>query len=228
MDATVPVMDYPEGDMKLTLAWVEEQTQEKRRVSCLDRFRHLFTENQGRRFSTAQLRELSGIVRWHQRISELRTDYGYTILHAKSGATDWYVMPDDTREEMAASRAPLQDIRAQLLRRSNKCAFCGAEEGGRSARTTKRVKLQPDHIVPHAHGGAEMHDVSNYQLLCQPCNLFKKEHHCPPNEMVFTCLAVADQATRRRVYDMLAEEFGAVSLSSSPSATDVAGGGRNH
>ncbi|WP_199318875.1 HNH endonuclease signature motif containing protein [Leptolyngbya sp. FACHB-541] len=50
------------------------------------------------------------------------------------------------------------------------CAICGTDLSG-------LVSLSPienfDHMVPLARGG--LNDVTNLQLLCQPCNLRKRD-----------------------------------------------------
>lgn len=178
------------------------------KVSIKERFRYLFTHNLRRRFSRDQLQEVAGRdkPRWHQRISELRTDDGYTIKQARHENTSWYAMPHADCRDMTASRFPLDKYRDGLIERDgDTCALCCVKDGEMSERTTTKVTLQPDHIIPHAHGGKD--SMSNLQLLCQPCNLFKKEHYRPPEKTVLAAVSLADRHTKLLVYEKLQAEF---------------------
>ncbi|MBD2001525.1 HNH endonuclease [Leptolyngbya sp. FACHB-541] len=60
--------------------------------------------------------------------------------------------------------------KAVFFRDRGMCAICGTDLSG-------LVSLSPienfDHMVPLARGG--LNDVTNLQLLCQPCNLRKRD-----------------------------------------------------
>ncbi len=59
------------------------------------------------------------------------------------------------------SRYIPKSVRVSVLNRDNyKCVFCG--------RSSKKVELEVDHIVPFSKGGSN--DISNLQTLCFDCN----------------------------------------------------------
>jgi hypothetical protein len=98
---------------------------------------------------------------WHQRLSELRTDYGYTILSWR----DWaelkpseYVMPHTDKREIASKRVrPIKSTWKRILSRANNCCewqedgqLCGMENGAIDPIGGGTVKLTPDHTTPHS------------------------------------------------------------------------------
>ncbi len=59
------------------------------------------------------------------------------------------------------SRNISKSVRVSVLNRDRyKCVFCG--------RSSKKVELEVDHIVPFSKGGSN--DISNLQTLCFDCN----------------------------------------------------------
>jgi 5-methylcytosine-specific restriction enzyme A len=65
------------------------------------------------------------------------------------------------------SRIPIpQEVRQYILERNNfRCQGCDASD--------PKLALQIDHIIPLAKGGTN--DLSNLQVLCQPCNSQKSD-----------------------------------------------------
>lgn len=55
-----------------------------------------------------------------------------------------------------------RDMRKKLLNENSFCAICNSKE-----------KLTIDHIVPIAKGGKNLE--SNVQVLCNKCNLLKRD-----------------------------------------------------
>lgn len=102
-------------------------TSEYRQRSVLKRIEALFLDNIGKVVTRDQIIRAARDPQtgrdpenWHQRLSELRTDHGYTILSRR----DWnelgmqeYVMPTPERRPEAGKRTrPSSDCWAEVLR----------------------------------------------------------------------------------------------------------------
>lgn len=125
---------------------------------------------------------------WHQRLSELRTDKGYTILSWR----DWkelkpseYVMPRADRRQTAARRTIASKIcwATVLDRAGNACEWtedgqrCGLEEGDIDPIGGGTVKLTPDHVTPHSiNPDADPSDPAAWQALCSRHQVMKKNY----------------------------------------------------
>ena len=123
---------------------------------------------------------------WHQRLSELRTDYGYTILSWR----DWqelkpeeYVMPTTGRREIAAKRVqPTRATWSSIKKRANNsCEWqedgqrCGLAEGAIDPIGGGTVKLTPDHTTPHSvNPQSDPADPDQWQALCGRHQVMKK------------------------------------------------------
>jgi hypothetical protein len=125
---------------------------------------------------------------WHQRLSELRTDNGYTILSWR----DWhelspqeYVMPHTERRLEAGRRVlPTKDCwTAVLARAENSCEW--TEDGQRCGLTQDvmdpigggSVKLTPDHVTPHSiNPNTDTTDPKRWQALCSRHQVMKKNY----------------------------------------------------
>lgn len=98
---------------------------------------------------------------WHQRLSELRTDHGYTILSWR----DWaelkpqeYLLASVEKREIAGKRVRPTPAtwKFVLERASNACEWredgqlCGLVEGAKDPIGGGTVKLTPDHTTPHS------------------------------------------------------------------------------
>lgn len=125
---------------------------------------------------------------WHQRLSELRTDKGYTILswrnrgHLKRSE---YLMPDAERRSTVTKRMrPHADVwKKVLLRADFKCAWtegtvhCGLQHGDIDPIGGGTVRLTPDHRRPHAvHARIDPNDPSQWQPLCGRHQVMKKNY----------------------------------------------------
>ncbi len=74
-----------------------------------------------------------------------------------------FVVPVAPLPYEQTSRTPISEaIRSEVWRR----------DGGRCVQCESKQNLQFDHIIPHSRGGAT--SVANLQLLCQSCNLAKR------------------------------------------------------
>jgi hypothetical protein len=125
---------------------------------------------------------------WHQRLSELRSDKGYTILSWrdwKALAPQEYIMPHKERRAAAAKRVlPTAGAWAQVLTRAgNQCEWtedgqrCGLASGEIDPIGGGTVKLTPDHMVPHSIDPAvDPNDPLKWQALCGRHQVMKKNY----------------------------------------------------
>lgn len=123
---------------------------------------------------------------WHQRLSELRTDHGYTILSWR----DWgelkpseYVMPHTDVREIAGKRVrPTRATWTKILERAGNCCewredgqLCGLENGAIDPIGGGTVKLTPDHTTPHSvDPNSDPEDENQWQALCGRHQVMKK------------------------------------------------------
>jgi hypothetical protein len=123
---------------------------------------------------------------WHQRLSELRTDSGYTILSNR----DWnmlrpqeYVLASADRREGAAKRVrPTATCWKHVLQRAgNACEWvedgqqCGLENGAIDPIGGGTVKLTPDHTTPHSvDPNSDPTSPNHWQALCGRHQVMKK------------------------------------------------------
>lgn len=125
---------------------------------------------------------------WHQRLSELRTDKGYTILSwrdTKELATQEYLMPDATRRAIAAKRVlpTAQCWQSVLNRAAYRCEWtadgqkCGLAEGETDPIGGGTVKLTADHVTPHSiNPNADTNDQTRWLALCGRHQVMKKNY----------------------------------------------------
>ncbi len=125
---------------------------------------------------------------WHQRLSELRTDKGYTILANKDWkalATGEYVMPHSDRRATAAKRVvPTGKCWSAILKHANgKCQWiedgqpCGLENGDIDPVGGGTVRLTPDHVSPHSiKPDIDREDHTQWQALCGRHQVMKKNY----------------------------------------------------
>jgi hypothetical protein len=123
---------------------------------------------------------------WHQRLSELRTDHGYTILSWR----DWselapqeYIMPTEEKREIASKRVyPSKDCWAKVISRSgNACEWsedgqrCNLDAGAIDSIGGGTVKLTPDHMTPHSvNPNSDPDNPEQWQALCGRHQIMKK------------------------------------------------------
>ncbi len=123
---------------------------------------------------------------WHQRLSELRTDKGYTILSAR----DWkalkpeeYVLASVERREKAAKRVrPTPATWKKVIEHAGHACewredgqLCGLKEGAIDPIGGGTVKLTPDHTTPHSvDPNSDPTDPTHWQALCGRHQVMKK------------------------------------------------------
>lgn len=155
--------------------------------SIIDRMEAFFLDNIGLIVNREQLMEVatnpeSGVTpeNWHQRLSELRVNRGYTILSKRDDQSlqaSEYVMPTSDKRETAKSRKAINaKIRNELLKVSPYCAYkgCNLKDGSIDPVGGGTVKLQVDHITPLDYKDMGEDSIENYQLLCGRHNVVKK------------------------------------------------------
>jgi hypothetical protein len=126
---------------------------DQKKLSARDIIRNFFLDNLGRVVTREQIIAAVGrdVENWHQRLSELRTDEGFTILAHKDRAdlkTGQYLMPTAKQNPIAARRRkPTDATWAVVLKRAkNACEWheagvkCGLASGDTDAIGGGRVK----------------------------------------------------------------------------------------
>ena len=163
--------------------------------SIKDRIEALFLDNIGKIITREQIIEVAADPKtkkqpenWHQRLSELRTDNGYTILSWRNKGwlrVEEYLMPSSEKRQIAAKRVrPDKDTwKSVLLRANNACEWtegnraCGLKEGEVDPVGGGRVKLTPDHKKPHSiNPDTDPNDAGQWQALCGRHQIMKKNY----------------------------------------------------
>ena len=162
--------------------------------SMHDRIEAFFLDNVGRIASREQIIKVATDPRtgkapenWHQRVSELRTNDGYTILTQRSRGylkVSEYLMPDSVKRQSAGGRVrpTVHTWSAVLKRYGHKCAWnadgnpCGLKEGDIDPVGGGRVRLTPDHLAPHSiDAKADKSSADAWQPLCSRHQVMKKK-----------------------------------------------------
>ena len=159
---------------------------------------------------------------WHQRLSELRTDHGYTILSWRNRGDlrqSEYLMPNSERRSAAGKRMrPRADTWSEILvRADNMCIWeegevvCGLKDGEVDPIGGGTVRLTPDHKNPHAlHADADPNDPTQWQPLCGRHQVMKKNYWDDETGWlnVVGIVQSASQEQKREVYEFLRNYFG--------------------
>ncbi|EXJ25066.1 TPA: restriction endonuclease [Vibrio parahaemolyticus] len=159
---------------------------------------------------------------WHQRLSELRTDSGYTILSKRDRsflAVGEYILQSTQRRESAGKRVlPTREAWAAVLKRADNCCewndsgeLCRLKEGERDPIGGGTVKLTPDHIDPHSlNPNADPSDPAQWQALCGRHQVMKKNYWNSATGKVNTqaIIQAAPHEEKRLAYNLLCEYFG--------------------
>jgi len=123
---------------------------------------------------------------WHQRLSELRTDDGYTIRSwrdTKDLTVGEYVMPHSDKRAGAGKRVrPTLECWAKVLERAKGgCEWneggqlCGLKEGEIDPIGGGTVKLTPDHNNPHSiNPNTDPSNPTQWRALCGRHQVVKK------------------------------------------------------
>jgi hypothetical protein len=192
--------------------------------SVRERILALFMDNIGRIVAREQIQLVAGegIENWHQRLSELRTDYGYTILTNRDRRDlrpGQYLMTSTDRRAIASRRVlPAPEVWLQvLISADHRCEwredaeYCGLADGDIDPVGGGHVKLTPDHKTPHSMDPAsDPYDPSHWQALCGRHQVTKKNFwDSSTGKFNYTAIIQAAPASAKRdVYELLREFFG--------------------
>ena len=158
---------------------------------------------------------------WHQRLSELRTDDGYTILSWRNRGglrLSEYMMPNVERRSTASGRSrPSAGTWQRVLTQSNHaCAWeesgvvCGLRQGDIDPVGGGTVRLTPDHKNPHSlHADVNPRDPSRWQPLCGRHQVVKKNYWDDETGWlnVIAILQSASETQKRQAFDFLKRYF---------------------
>jgi hypothetical protein len=193
------------------------------------RIRALFLDNIGKIVTREQILEVARDPRtgrmpenWHQRLSELRTDEGYTILSQRNRGSlrvSEYLMPTAEKRPAASKRVKidLETWERVLCRADYRCEWregeivCGLREGDIDPIGGGTVRLTPDHKRPHSvDPESDPKDVDAWQALCGRHQVVKKNYwdHTTGKLNVYSIIQAAPEEEKRRVYEFLKEYFG--------------------
>lgn len=197
--------------------------------SILDRLEAFFLDNVGkvvlredilevaRNPETGQLPE-----NWHQRLSELRTDYGYTIQSSrdtKELKRSEYRLVAAEKRTVAGKRVRIspKTWESVLARAGHACEWvdgnvrCGLKPGEIDPVGGGTVRLTADHKTPHSSNPeADANDPNAWQALCGRHQVVKKNFwdHGTGKMNVYAIVQAAPEAEKRAVYEMLKRYFG--------------------
>ena len=158
---------------------------------------------------------------WHQRLSELRTDYGYTILSWRNRGNlrvSEYIMPNAERRNTAAKRTrPNAKTWDNVLAAADrKCAWneggviCGLGHGDIDPIGGGTVRLTPDHKNPHSlHADTDPKDPTKWQPLCGRHQVMKKNYWDDETGWlnVLAIVQSASEEQKREVLKFLTQYF---------------------
>jgi hypothetical protein len=159
---------------------------------------------------------------WHQRLSELRTDEGYTILSRRDRKTlrqGQYLMETAERRPIAARRVrpSAATWRAVLARAGNQCEWneagmpCGLADGAIDPIGGGTVRLTPDHVRPHSiDPSSDPDDAEQWHALCGRHQVTKRNYWDDTTGKlnVVGIVQAATSAEKTQVFDMLLSYFG--------------------
>ena len=192
------------------------------------RIEAFFLDNLGKVATREQLVEVATDPRtgrvpenWHQRLSELRTDKGYTILSWRNRGklkVSEYMMPNAERRSTAAkrSRPDAKTWQAVLAQSDQRCVWneggviCGLKQGDIDPIGGGTVRLTPDHKNPHSlHADTDPKDPSKWQPLCGRHQVMKKNYWDDETGWlnVLAIVQSASEAQKRQVFEFLSRYF---------------------
>jgi len=198
--------------------------------SVRERILEFFLDNLGKVATRDQIQEaardpLTKRVpeNWHQRLSELRTDHGYTILSWRNRGdlkVMEYVMPNARKRPTARKRVrPTAESWARVLARaSGSCEWtddatgrCGLKEGAIDPVGGGTVRLTPDHLTPHdVNPDSDPEDPGHWRALCGRHQVVKKNFWDDRTGRLnlYAIVQASSQQEKRLVYEFLKQYFG--------------------
>lgn len=199
--------------------------------SIKQRIEALFLDNLGKIITREQIIEVAtdpGTGKqpenWHQRLSELRTDVGYTILSWRNRGwlrVEEYLMPTSEKRLEAGKRVkPSKETWAKVLENArNACEWtegnqiCSLKEGEMDPIGGGKVKLTADHKNPHSiNPDSDPNDSEQWQALCGRHQVMKKNYwDSRTGKMnIYAIIQSATQGEKTIVFKFLLDYFGYV------------------
>ena len=193
------------------------------------RIEAFFLDNIGKVATREQITEVATDPRtgrqpenWHQRLSELRTDHGYTILSWRNRGdlrVIEYLMPTAEKRDTTARRVrPTARTWREALEFANfRCAWeedsqpCGLRHGDIDPIGGGTVRLTPDHKRPHSlNPDADPNDSSKWQPLCGRHQIMKRNYWDDETGWlnVMAIVQSASESEKRRLLQFLKSYFG--------------------
>lgn len=198
--------------------------------SIRERIEALFLDNIGKIVTNQNLVEVSRDPitgkepeNWHQRLSELRTDYGYTILSFRDRKDlrvgEYVLLSAEKRAKPNKRVKPSPECWKKVLRRAhNRCEWseggttCGLREGEIDPIGGGRVKLTADHVNPHSIGGdtVDIDNPDDWQALCGRHQVVKKNYwdDATGKLNITAILQAVPEKDKKKAYDFLREFYG--------------------
>lgn len=200
-----------------------------KQTSIQDRMEAFFLDNVGRVVTREQILEVAanpttGKVpeNWHQRLSELRTDFGYTIQSSrdtKELKRSEYRLVSAKKRTVAGKRVKISPAtwKAVLDRAGDCCewedggARCGLKAGAIDPIGGGTVQLTADHKTPHAMDpDTDADNPDAWQALCARHQVVKKNvwDHGTGKLNAYAIVQAAGEKTKRDIYKFLKAYFG--------------------
>lgn len=218
---TIPLVVWKGGSM----AAKKKYTQKSVRA----RIEALFLDHVGEIVTREQIQEVAADPEtgkipenWHQRLSELRTDSGYTIQSqrdTKELKVSEYRLVSTEKRTTAGKRVKIdpRTWKVVLERAKHACEWadggqaCALKEGAIDPIGGGTVRLTPDHKTPHATDPqTDPNDANAWQALCGRHQVVKKNYwdHTTGKLNVYAVVQAAPETVKREVYEFLREYFG--------------------
>jgi HrpA-like RNA helicase len=197
--------------------------------SIKQRIEALFLDNIGKIISREQILQVATDPitgkqpeNWHQRLSELRTDDGYTILSWRNRGwlrVEEYLMTSpDKRTEAGKRVRPNKETWQQILTKAKHCCewkedgkLCGLKEGEIDPIGGGKVKLTPDHKKPHSiNPESDPKDAKQWQALCGRHQVMKKNYWDTSTDKmnVYAITQSATAVEKEIIFKFLLDYFG--------------------
>lgn len=158
---------------------------------------------------------------WHQRLSELRTDSGYTILSSRDTRdlkVSEYVLKSKEKRKTAGRRLQISRSAWEfvLQRADQKCEWiergvvCGLREGEQDPIGGGTVRLTPDHKEPHSvNPNPDPDNPNDWQALCGRHQVMKKNYWDDSTGWlnVLAIIQASSAKEKRKVYEFLKRYF---------------------
>lgn len=159
---------------------------------------------------------------WHQRLSELRTDAGYTILSGRDApnlAVEEYLMPSAEKRLSAGKRVkPTAACWEKVLANAKHACewdedgqLCSLKEGDIDPVGGGRVRLTPDHKSPHSvNPNTDPSDPNQWRALCGRHQVMKKNYwdNQTGKLNIAGILQAASEKEKRAALNLLLKYFG--------------------